>query len=81
MITKWGSNVLAIVIVLFIIYAFYWASTVPAVWEWVQKPASLPIVVWVATFITNYAVKLSAWKGDDTLWDIVWAGVRKRLGI
>lgn len=81
MLKIWGSNVLAVFIVLAVIYAFYWGTTVPAVWDWMKEPAHLPLVTGVATFITNYAVKLSAWKGDDTLWNILYAGIRRRLGI
>lgn len=78
---KWGSNVLAIIIVLAVIYIFNWASTVPVVWEWMQKPANTAIVVGLAGFITNYVVKLSSWKGDDTLWNIIWGRIRKRLNL
>lgn len=81
MFIKYGSNVLAIVIVLGVIYAVNWATSVPAVWEWMQRPANGGIVLGLAGFITNYAVKLSAWKGDDTLWNIVWGGIRKRLNL
>jgi hypothetical protein len=81
MLKLWGSNVVAMLIVLAIIYAFYWATTVPSVWAWMKEPAHVPIVTGVAAFITNYAVKLSSWKGDDTLWNLLWAGIRKRLGI
>lgn len=75
------NNIIAAILALIVIMAFWATVQIPAAWDWMNELAwHWALVVAVAGFISDRLVKLTTWKGDDALWAIIWKDVLGRRG-
>jgi len=73
------NNIIATILALIVIMAFWAAVQIPVAWAWMNDSGwHWALVVGVAGFISDRLVKLTTWKGDDALWAIIWKDVLGR---